>query len=124
MPLPGCGNGRADSTAANCAAALTSAHITSAVQLSCHTQSLPSHVCIMQVEGISMKEDALARLGQLAEQTTLRHAVQLLTPASVLSKNNGREEISAADVEEVHGLFHDAKYTAQLLAEQADKYMH
>ncbi len=77
----------------------------------------------MQVEGIAMKKDALARLGQLGEQTSLRHAVQLLTPAHVLSKNNGREEITAADVEEVHGLFHDAKYTAQLLTEQADKYI-
>ncbi|CAK0787271.1 Ras and Rab interactor 1 [Coccomyxa viridis] len=76
-----------------------------------------------QVEGIAMKEDALARLGQLAEQTTLRHAVQLLTPAHVLSKNNGREEITAADVDEVHALFHDAKYTAQLLTEQVDKYI-
>ena len=70
-----------------------------------------------------MKEDALARLGQLAEQTSLRHAVQLLTPANVLAKNSGKEEISTADVEEVHGLFHDAKYTAQLLTEQADKYI-
>ena len=34
-----------------------------------------------------------------------------------------REEISVADVEEVHALFHDAKYTAQLLTEQADKYI-
>ena len=76
-----------------------------------------------QVEGIGMKEEALARLGQLAEQTSLRHAVQLLTPANVLAKNSGKEEISIADVEEVHGLFHDAKYTAQLLTEQADKYI-
>ena len=70
-----------------------------------------------------MKEDALARLGQLAEQTSLRHAVQLLTPANVVSKNSGREEISTADVEEVHGLFHDAKYTSQLLTDQSDKYI-
>ena len=77
----------------------------------------------MQVEGIAMKEDSLARLGELAEQTTLRHAVQLLTPAHVLSKNSGREEITAADVEEVHALFRDAKYTAHLLTEQADKYI-
>ena len=34
-----------------------------------------------------------------------------------------REEISVADVEEVHALFHDAKFTAQLLTEQADKYI-
>jgi RuvB-like protein 1 (pontin 52) len=98
--------------------------------MQCHARHLASPqttaaqvLYLLQVEGIAMKEDALARLGQLGDETSLRHAVQLLTPAHVLSKNNGREEITAADVEEVHGLFHDAKYTAQLLTEQADKYI-
>lgn len=34
-----------------------------------------------------------------------------------------REGITRGDVEEVHELFHDAKYSARLLAEQADKYV-
>lgn len=35
----------------------------------------------------------------------------------------GREEVARGDVEEVHALFRDAKFTARLLAEQADKYV-
>ena len=49
--------------------------------------------------------------------------MQLLTPAAVMAKTSGREEISVADVDTVADLFHDAKFTAQLLAEQADKYV-
>lgn len=52
-----------------------------------------------------------------------RHVVQLLTPASVLAKTNGRDTISRGDLDEVAALFHDAKASAQLLAEQADKYI-
>lgn len=34
-----------------------------------------------------------------------------------------REEISRGDLDEVDSLFHDAKFSARLLAEQADKYI-
>jgi DNA helicase TIP49 (TBP-interacting protein) len=78
----------------------------------------------VQVEGISMEEEALAQLGEIGEAASLRHAVQLLTPAHVLAKSNGRDAVGPGDVAEVHGLFRDAKYTARLLTEQADKYIH
>ena len=44
----------------------------------------------VQVEGIGMGEAALSRLGEIGESASLRHAVQLLTPAHVLAKRNGR----------------------------------
>lgn len=49
--------------------------------------------------------------------------VQLLTPSYMLSKTNGRDGISKGDLEEADSLFHDAKYSARMLAEQADKYI-
>ncbi|EFJ42211.1 pontin [Volvox carteri f. nagariensis] len=76
-----------------------------------------------QVEGIGIDEESLAFLGEVGERTSLRHAVQLLTPASMLARTNGRDAISRGDLEEVDVLFHDAKYSARLLAEQADKYI-
>lgn len=76
-----------------------------------------------QVEGISLDEDSLTYLGEIGEETSLRHAVQLMTPAAVLSRTNGREQISRGDVEEVHTLFRDAKFSARLLMEQSDKYI-
>ena len=68
-------------------------------------------------------QESLAYLGELGEQTSLRHAVQLMTPASMLARTNGRDAIAKSDIEEVHDLFHDAKFSAKLLAENADKYI-
>ncbi|KAG2483592.1 hypothetical protein HYH03_017534 [Edaphochlamys debaryana] len=76
-----------------------------------------------QVEGLGIDEESLAFLGEVGERTSLRHAVQLLTPASMLARTNGRDTISRGDLEEIDNLFHDAKYSARLLAEQADKYI-
>lgn len=75
------------------------------------------------VEGIQIDEESLNFLGQIGEETSLRHAVQLLTPASMMAKTNGRDDVCKSDIEEVNGLFHDAKYSAKLLAEEADKYI-
>jgi RuvB-like protein 1 (pontin 52) len=80
-----------------------------------------SHQC--QVEGIDIDEESLAYLGEIGERTSLRHAVQLLTPSFMLAKTNGREGISKGDLEEADQLFHDAKYSAKLLHEQADKFI-
>ncbi|KAG1674724.1 hypothetical protein FOA52_013559 [Chlamydomonas sp. UWO 241] len=76
-----------------------------------------------QVEGIAIDEESLAFLGEIGERTSLRHSVQLLTPAMMLARTNGREEIGRGDLEECNVLFHDAKYSAKLLAEQADKFI-
>ena len=77
----------------------------------------------LQVETIQIDKDSLTYLGQVAERTSLRHAVQLLTPAAMMARTNGRDGILPDDLEDVNGLFHDAKQSAKLLAEQADKYV-
>lgn len=77
-----------------------------------------------QVEGVTLDEESLAHLGEIAEATSLRHAVQLLTPSAVLARTAGREEVTRGDLEEAASLFMDAKHSALLLLEQADRYMH
>eukprot|EP00753_Platysulcus_tardus_P019627 PLAT7373.1.p2 GENE.PLAT7373.1~~PLAT7373.1.p2 ORF type:complete len:456 (-),score=248.77 PLAT7373.1:117-1484(-) len=69
-------------------------------------------------EGIEIEEDALAHLGGIGERTSLRYAVQLLTPASILADTQGRDKIEVADIEELDALFYDAKASARILAEQ------
>jgi RuvB-like protein 1 len=78
---------------------------------------------LVQVEGIAIDEKSLAQMGQTAERTSMRHAVQLLTPASMLASSNGREGISMDDLNEVCSLFHDAKHSARLLAQHADQFI-
>ena len=76
-----------------------------------------------QVEGIAVEEEAYAYLGEIGVRSTLRYAVQLLTPAKVVVNTNGREEITKEDIEEIDGLFYDAKASAKLLAEQKAGYL-
>ena len=76
-----------------------------------------------QVEGIQVDEESLAALGAVAERASLRHAVQLLTPAALVAATNGREAVAKSDLDEIDSLFVDAKSSARLLAAQADKYI-
>merc|ERR1712232_472774 len=76
-----------------------------------------------QTENLEIEEEALVLMGEIGANTSLRYAVQLLTPSSVLAKTNGREAITREDIEEIDSLFYDAKSSAKLLAEQADKYI-
>ncbi|XP_003391548.3 PREDICTED: ruvB-like 1 [Amphimedon queenslandica] len=77
----------------------------------------------LQTEGIQINDESLNILGDIGVKTTLRYAVQLLTPASILARINGRDSIAPEDVQEINELFFDAKSSAKMLAEQEDKYM-
>ncbi|KAL0416877.1 UNVERIFIED_CONTAM: RuvB-like protein 1 [Sesamum latifolium] len=76
-----------------------------------------------QVEELQIDEESLAYLGEIGQQASLRHAVQLLSPASIVAKMNGHDSISKADLEEVNSLYLDAKSSAKLLQEQQDRYI-
>ena len=51
-----------------------------------------------QTEGISIDEDSLQCLGDIGVKTTLRYAVQLLTPSHLLSKINGENLVEGTAV--------------------------
>ena len=74
-------------------------------------------------EGISLQQEALAHLGFIGSQTTLRYVMQLLQPANILAASNGRSEIGRQDVEESAGLFFEGKQSSRILREQADQYI-
>ena len=69
------------------------------------------------VEGVNVEEEALAFLSTIGHSTSLRYALQLITPSAVLATINGRQSITKADVEETKSLFFDAKSSAKLLAD-------
>jgi len=76
-----------------------------------------------QIENTPVDEEAFAYLGEIGVRSTLRYAVQLLTPSKVLVKTNGREIITKDDIEEIDSLFFDAKASAKLLIEQQSMYL-
>ncbi len=78
-----------------------------------------------KIEKIQIAEDTVKYLAQLGVQSslryvcdtclTLRYAIQLLTPASILARTNARQAITREDAEEAHKLFYDAKESARML---------
>ena len=74
------------------------------------------------VEGIEMEDDALEGLGKLGASSSLRYAVQMLTPARILAETCGRTKIGKADIGEVDQLFFDGKASAKFLA-KSEGYM-
>jgi RuvB-like protein 1 (pontin 52) len=68
----------------------------------------------VRIEGLVVSDAALDALTTKGAQTSLRHAIQLLTPASILSKIAGRTEIGTEDVGECEGLFLTARESAQV----------
>jgi RuvB-like protein 1 (pontin 52) len=68
------------------------------------------------VESIEFDDSALTALGEVGSRTSLRYAVQMLTPCRILAETTGRTEIIDEDVKEVDQLFFDAKASARLLA--------
>lgn len=77
----------------------------------------------MKEEDIKADDEALKLLKEIGGSTSLRHAVQILSIAGVRARANGRDKITAKDVEEVRSLFRNVqdavdylkKYESELL---------
>ncbi|KAM0752477.1 putative RVB1-RUVB-like protein [Meredithblackwellia eburnea MCA 4105] len=70
-----------------------------------------------KVEGLVVSPEALDKLADDGVKSSLRYALQLLTPAAILAKLAGRSEIALEDVGETDSLFLDAKSSARTLAQ-------
>jgi len=77
-----------------------------------------------ETEQIPVNEEALEKMSEIGTTTTLRYIVQMLTPAFMLARINGKEEVGVDEVDEVNDLFLDAKTSARKLLLEDDKYMH
>eukprot|EP01120_Amphizonella_sp_Union-15-10_P015798 TRINITY_DN8194_c0_g1_i1.p1 TRINITY_DN8194_c0_g1~~TRINITY_DN8194_c0_g1_i1.p1 ORF type:complete len:457 (+),score=95.95 TRINITY_DN8194_c0_g1_i1:79-1449(+) len=71
-----------------------------------------------EVEGIKIDSDSLQFLASIGAKTSLRHCLQLLTPANILAKTKD-SVITKEVVEEVSSYFLDSKSSAKILLEQS-----
>ncbi|KAK5582004.1 hypothetical protein RB653_003585 [Dictyostelium firmibasis] len=76
------------------------------------------------IENHKIDDEALMYLAEIGNTASLRYAIQLLTPASILSKTYSRPSITKEDIEEVTSLFNDAKTSAKLLEQNKSKYLY
>lgn len=68
-----------------------------------------------RTESLPITDPALDRISEHGTKVSLRYALQLLAPASILSRVNGRKEIDVIDVEECEDLFIDARRSAKIV---------
>ncbi|KAE9375750.1 TIP49-domain-containing protein [Stipitochalara longipes BDJ] len=67
------------------------------------------------VEGLSITEAALDKIADHGSRISLRYALQLLTPSSILARVSGRNQIDVVDVGECEDLFIDARRSAAIV---------
>lgn len=73
-----------------------------------------------KTEQLEVSEDALRMLGAIGKKSSLRFAIQLLTPAKMVAETQGRTQILPEDISQVDDLFLDGKSSAQFLLAQTD----
>ncbi|CZT01934.1 probable RUVB-like protein [Rhynchosporium agropyri] len=69
----------------------------------------------VNVEGLAITEAALDKIAEDGSRISLRYALQLLTPSSILARVSGRSQIDVADVGECENLFIDARRSAAIV---------
>lgn len=68
-----------------------------------------------RTEGLSITEPALDKISKHGVKVSLRYALQLLTPASILARVGNKKEIDVDDVAECEDLFIDARRSAAIV---------
>ncbi|BFZ59518.1 RuvB ATP-dependent DNA helicase pontin [Saitoella coloradoensis] len=76
-----------------------------------------------RIESLSISEGALDVLASKGVETSVRYAVGLLTPASIMARIGGREEIGEEDVGQCDGLFLDAKRSTGVVQQTPGKFL-
>lgn len=72
-------------------------------------------------EGVVIADTAIEKLAEHGVRISLRYCLQLLTPASIMARVNGRSQIDLQDVSECEMLFFDARRSAGLLSGESGK---
>ncbi|OMJ17502.1 RuvB-like helicase 1 [Smittium culicis] len=76
-----------------------------------------------KTENLVVAKDALAKLARIGADTSVRYAIQLLTPAGVLADINGHDSISIEDLEAAADLFLDSKASSKIVMDPNTKWI-
>ncbi|RLE83095.1 MAG: TATA box-binding protein [Thermoprotei archaeon] len=74
-------------------------------------------------ENVELSEEALNMLTEIGVERSLRYAVQLLTPANIAARQEGREVVEKEDIVRVQKLFSDVRESAKYLKTYEEKFL-
>ncbi|PVU89285.1 hypothetical protein BB561_005445 [Smittium simulii] len=76
-----------------------------------------------KVEGLSIEKEALSKVANIGLESSVRYAIQLLTPAGVVADINGHSSITLDDIEATKGLFLNSKESSQIVQKSEQNWM-
>jgi len=68
-------------------------------------------------EEIPLTDEALEVLTDIAEQRSLRYAIQLMEPARIIAEREGRTKVAAEDVKRAASYFVDVRESVEYIRE-------
>ena len=74
-------------------------------------------------EDVEMNDDALAVLTKIAQETSLRYSIHLITSASLCCRKRKGTEVEVEDIKKVYSLFFDAGRSATFLKEYQQEFL-
>ncbi|XP_057289440.1 ruvB-like 2, partial [Hydractinia symbiolongicarpus] len=74
-------------------------------------------------EDVEMGDDALAVLTKIAQETSLRYAIHLITSSSLCCRKRKGTEVEVEDIKKVYSLFFDQGRSSQFLKEYQQSFM-
>ncbi len=76
-----------------------------------------------KVEKIELSKEALDLLVEIGSKTSLRYAVQLIAPASMVMQEEGKKQIEKRHIEKARKLFADVKRSVRYLKQQEKEFL-
>lgn len=74
-------------------------------------------------EDVEMSDDALAVLTKIAQETSLRYGIHLITSASLCCRKRKGTEVDVEDIKKVYSLFFDAGRSSTFLKEYQQEFL-
>merc|ERR1719505_462894 len=74
-------------------------------------------------EDVEMSEDGLAVLTKIAQETSLRYSIHLITSASLCCRKRKGTEVDVEDIKKVYSLFFDAGRSSTFLKEYQQEFL-
>ncbi len=74
-------------------------------------------------EDVELSDDSKELLIQIAQETSLRYAIQLITTSNIVALKKKRNEVQVEDLRKVFSMFSDVKRSIEYLNQQRDLYM-
>ncbi|MCD6483309.1 MAG: RuvB-like helicase [Candidatus Aenigmarchaeota archaeon] len=76
-----------------------------------------------KTEKVEIEDEAIELLTKIGLETSLRHAIQLLAPASIIAKESDLEKIKKEHIEKANKLFVDVKRSSKYLKEYEKQFL-